>query len=221
MNSDPKSAVILGAGSHARLLSRFLTHSGYDVRGHVANAEPDDGLTWLGRDEELEQRLSERDLVFNGIGSTRDTTIRKSAFLRALTSGARFGSYVHPMSIVDDDATFNHTAQVLAGAIIQPGSTIGRNVLINTGAIVEHDVIVGDHCHIAPGACLCGGVNVQDGAHIGAGALVLQNVRIGKDVVIGAGAVVLNDVSDREVMAGNPARRIPRLETTPTKADPM
>jgi sugar O-acyltransferase (sialic acid O-acetyltransferase NeuD family) len=211
---DGASAVILGAGSHAQMLSRFLGRIGYDIRGYIANAEPDEGLTWLGRDVDLKGLLTSQDLVFNGIGSIRDTTSRKSAFLDAQSVGARFGSFVHTTSIVDVEANIQEAAQILAGAIIQPSSTIGANVLINTGAIIEHDVVVGDHCHIAPGVCLCGGVNIQSGAHIGAGALVLQNVCIGKDVVIGAGAVIRRDVPDHAVMVGNPARQIPRPTTS-------
>jgi len=206
---DGAAAVILGAGSHAQMLSRFLGRIGYDIRGYITNAEPDEGLTWLGRDVDLKGLLTSQDLVFNGIGSIRDTTARKSAFLAAKSVGARFGSFFHTTSIVDVDANLQEAAQVLAGVIIQPSSTIGSNVLINTGAIIEHDVIVGDHCHIAPGVCLCGGVNVQSGAHIGAGALVLQDICIGKDVVIGAGAVIRRDVPDHTVMVGNPARQIP------------
>ena len=46
---------------------------------------------------------------------------------------------------------------------------------------------------------------------IGAGTVILNNVRIGNGAVIGANSVVTKDVKDNEVVAGNPAKVIKKV----------
>ena len=45
-------------------------------------------------------------------------------------------------------------------------------------------------------------------AWIGANAIILPNVNIGKCSIVGSGAVVTKSVSDYEIVAGNPAKKI-------------
>lgn len=47
---------------------------------------------------------------------------------------------------------------------------------------------------------------ICDGASLGAGVVVCPGVRIGAGAMVGAGAVVSKDVSEKEVVVGNPAR---------------
>jgi len=46
---------------------------------------------------------------------------------------------------------------------------------------------------------------------IGSGSFILKGVRIGNESIIGAGSIVTNDVSDGEIVAGNPARSVGRI----------
>jgi acetyltransferase-like isoleucine patch superfamily enzyme len=51
---------------------------------------------------------------------------------------------------------------------------------------------------------------VERGASIGSGAVVLGGLRIGAGALVGAGAVVTKDVAPGAVVAGVPARVLPR-----------
>lgn len=51
---------------------------------------------------------------------------------------------------------------------------------------------------------------VESRASIGSGALVLGGVRVGAGAIVGAGAVVTRDVAPGAVVAGVPARVLPR-----------
>jgi UDP-2-acetamido-3-amino-2,3-dideoxy-glucuronate N-acetyltransferase len=51
---------------------------------------------------------------------------------------------------------------------------------------------------------------VERGAAIGSGADILGGLRIGPDSLVGARAVITRNVEPGEVVAGNPARRLPR-----------
>lgn len=51
------------------------------------------------------------------------------------------------------------------------------------------------------------GLIIEDDSWIGAGAIILSSVnRIGKGAIVGAGAVVRLDVSDFDIVMGNPAQ---------------
>lgn len=57
-----------------------------------------------------------------------------------------------------------------------------------------------------------GPIHIKEGAWIGSGAIVLRGVTIGRHSVVGAGSVVTRDVGDFEIVAGNPARSIKKIQ---------
>jgi UDP-2-acetamido-3-amino-2,3-dideoxy-glucuronate N-acetyltransferase len=54
---------------------------------------------------------------------------------------------------------------------------------------------------------------VERGASLGSGAVIMGGIRIGAGALVGAGAVVTKDVEAGAVVAGNPARLLPRPAT--------
>jgi serine O-acetyltransferase len=84
------------------------------------------------------------------------------------------------------------------GIVIHAHARIGRDVVISPG------VVIGGRSGL-PGAPVIG-----DGVKIGAGAKILGPIRIGAGALVGANAVVIHDVQDGDVVAGVPARSLPR-----------
>lgn len=211
-----RQIVILGGGGHARVLVstlRRLQAAGggeFGPKGYTApNADPDwpfPEFSHLGDDSTLATLDRAAFLLINGVGSTRNTTVRARLFQQAKALGFSFASVLDPSALIDPSVSLGEGVQVLARVVLQNGTALGDNVIINTGAIVDHDCRVGRDCHIAPGVVLSGGVSVGDGTHIGTGATVTQGVRIGRNVTVGAGAVVVGDLPDGVVAFGVPAR---------------
>jgi UDP-2-acetamido-3-amino-2,3-dideoxy-glucuronate N-acetyltransferase len=54
---------------------------------------------------------------------------------------------------------------------------------------------------------------VERGASLGSGAVIMGGIRIGAGALVGAGAVVTKDVEAGAIVAGNPARLLPRPAT--------
>jgi sugar O-acyltransferase (sialic acid O-acetyltransferase NeuD family) len=146
--------------------------------------------------------------LVNGVGSVASTSRRQNVYDRFTREGYRFAAVVHPSAIVALEMQLGDGVQILAGAVLQPGSVIGSNAVINTGAIVDHDCALGAHVHISPRAVLSGGVRVGAGAHIGTGASVIQGISIGAGSIVGAGAVVVSDVPSGVTTLGVPAKVI-------------
>lgn len=203
--------IVLGAGGHAKVLIEALLRSSRVIAG-IVDANPQLvggdllGVPVLGADDVVEGfRPAEVQLV-NGLGSVGAVNRRQLLFEKFKPMGYTFATVIHPCAVIASDVTLGEGAQVMAGAVIQPGCRIGIDTIINTRASVDHDCAIGDHVHISPGATLSGAVTVGARCHIGTGATVIQGISIGADCLVAAGAVVVRHVADGTKVRGVPAR---------------
>ncbi len=206
-----KPVIVLGAGGHAKVLIAALRRLKAEILG-ATDADPKRQGTAvldvivLGDDSAVSAHAPDKVLLVNGLGSTESTAARRALYETFAKRGYRFATVLDPLALIAGSVEIGDGAQILAGAVLQPGARIGTNVIINTRAAIDHDCVIGAHAHIAPGATLSGGVRVGDGAHIGTGASIIQNVRLGTNSVVGAGAAVVADVADGATVVGVPAR---------------
>ena len=63
-----------------------------------------------------------------------------------------------------------------------------------------------------PGAVIGGNAVIGDYVSIGLNATVMPKVQIEEGAYIGAGAVVMNDVKKNDVVVGNPAKFLKKIE---------
>lgn len=205
--------LIIGAGGHARVLIEAVLASGTPIAG-IVDIDPVlkgkivQGVPVLGGDAVVDNFPSGEFRLVNGIGSIRDTRRRRELFERFSARGYFFATVVHPAAVVASDAVLYEGAQIMAGAIIQPGCRIGQNSIINTKASADHDCQIGAHVHVAPGVTLSGDVRIGDHAHVGTGATVIQGVVIGAGSLVAAGAVVVRDVAAGAWVMGLPAKEV-------------
>jgi carbonic anhydrase/acetyltransferase-like protein (isoleucine patch superfamily) len=159
--------VILGAGGHARVLASILGMRGLPHR--------------CGGEDEV----GEGDWAVIGVGNLQTRMEMYAQFSRVIMN------VIHPSAIVMSSIGDSSAAQIMAGAIIQPGCHIGANTLINTRAVIDHDSYIEPHCHVAPGAVLCGGVRLGEGSFVGAGATIIQGVSLEPGTFVPAGTLVV------------------------------
>lgn len=203
--------IVLGAGKHAKVVIDILRIQSVNVLG-ITDIDPGKlkekvyGVKVIGNDDALQFYLPDSVQLVNGLGSVGSTILRKQLYNHFKSQGYSFASVIHPSAVIAFDVEISEGVQVMAGAIIQPGSYIGKNTIINTKASVDHDCIIGSHVHLAPGVTLSGDVQVGDGVHIGTGATVIQGIRIGQNSLVGAGSLVVKDVPEGATVIGVPAR---------------
>lgn len=201
--------IVLGAGGHAKVLIDAL--EGAEIVG-LTDRDPAKaglrvlGVPVLGGDDVLSVYPPDKVQLVNGLGSVRAGAQRQALFVLYKSMGYRFATVVHRSAVIAREVALGEGAQVMAGAVLQPGCVIGDNTLINTRAAIDHDCRIGNHVHIAPGAVLSGDVTVEDQAHVGVGATVIQGMRIGGGATVGAGAVVVHGVKSGATVTGVPAR---------------
>ena len=125
--------------------------------------------------------------------------IGENSFLHAPLAGAAFdqisiGSGVYINS--------NLLAMARGGITIEDDVQIAANVQLLTNNHDPYDRQI----------LTCKPIVIKKGAWIGAGATILPGVTIGKHAIVGAASVVTRDVGDYEVVVGNPARLVRKLE---------
>jgi len=110
----------------------------------------------------------------------------------------------------------------LADCKISSHTFICEGVSIGNGVFVGHSVtFIND---LYPRAITASGqlqteadwavekTRVEDGASIGSGTTLLCGITIGKEAIVGAGSVVTKSVPAGEIWAGNPAKRIRKVD---------
>ena len=221
--ADRGDVILLGAGGHARSLLGLMEAKKVRVMGCIAPAPPagdwPEDCPWLGNDTVLGTLDPSQVVLVNGLGSVKSTALRRELFEAVHARGFRLPTLVHPSVILAGDTGLHEGAQILAGAILQPGVIVGENALLNTGCIVDHNCVIGAHAHVAPGVTISGDVFVGIGAHIGTAAVVIQGVRIADGAIVGAGAVVTKDVAPGAMVVGSPAR--PMVDLRANQQDAM
>jgi dTDP-4-amino-4,6-dideoxygalactose transaminase len=154
-------SVILGGGSHARMLGARL---GCDVIP-LANLEQ--------QEAEVLESVGAKEVVI-GIGDNAKRKVVVEAY-----HGVVRWAHAQDLRTSDDGVTvkIGEGTVVMSGARINVGAIIGRFCIINTNAVVEHDCVVEDFCHVAPGAILCGGCVIREGTMVGANATLTPCVQ--------------------------------------------
>ncbi|NJK91158.1 MAG: hypothetical protein HC904_04570 [Blastochloris sp.] len=204
-------SLLLGGGSHARVLLSVLKEAGSGTVDGVVDPDPGVAqilqLPYLGDDGQLEglKRAGFCQFLL-GLGSTQSCGLREKLYLEAVKWGLVPMSLRHPAAWVSDEVSLGEGSQILTRAVLNGAVKLGDNVLVNTAAVIEHDCRIGDHSHVATGAILCGGVQVGRAVHIGAGAVIRQGLSLGDRCVVAAGAVVVKSVPPETCVMGVPAR---------------
>jgi UDP-perosamine 4-acetyltransferase len=201
--------ILVGGGGHAKVLVSTLRLLHREILGFV-DIEPAPtqllGISHLGDDAAVFLHPPAKVRLINAIGSTGSTSLRRVLHDKFRDKGYIFETLIHPSAIIAPEVQIDDGVQVMAGAIVQPGSHLGVNAIINTGARIDHDCTVGAHAHVAPGATLSGEVRIGEGAHVGTGASIIQGIMVGAASLIGAGAVVIDNVPAGETVVGIPAK---------------
>ena len=193
--------IVLGSGGHARVLIDALLLNSVKLLG-TTDVVPKNmsllGVSYLGDDDVVERYSPNEVCLVNGVGSISQPYLREKLFKKFKNLGYKFINVIHPFAVIAADVRLGEGVQVMAGAVLQPGSVIGDNVIVNTNASVDHDCRIGQHVHLAPGVVVCGNVCVEELGHVGAGAKILQSVRVGAHALVSASTLVKSDIKDSE-----------------------
>lgn len=133
------------------------------------------------------------------------TTARADWIGQMESRGFGFATLVHPSSQVSRRTALGPGVSVDAGTVLAGFSRIGSHVRIGRRVALGHHLEIGTFSTIHPGAIVSGNCRIGARVMVGTGAVIIDGVTVGDGAVIAAGAVVTKDVSQRTLVAGNPA----------------
>jgi acetyltransferase EpsM len=123
---------------------------------------------------------------------------------------SRFGTFVHPSSIVTKSATIGVGSAVLANCVINPNVVIGNHCTIHSNTLVGHDSKMGDYNFIAAHTAIGSNNRIGQANFFGLKSSLNNKVEIGDECFIGMAANVLKNVESLQMVVGNPARQVER-----------
>lgn len=213
--------VLVGAGAHGRgtveiLKARRAAGLGApEVIGFVDDnparqGSTIDGHPVLGTVEWLIAHAHQGVVAILAIAAARPKQVLAE---RLELAGVAFTTAIHPSLQAASGVSFGDGAIVNAGVSIAFDTFVGRHTTINLGATIGHDVTIGDFATIAPGVNVTGKVAIGEGVEIQTNATIVPGLKLGAWSKVGPGSVVLRDVEPGESVFGNPARRVPAVDS--------
>ena len=197
---ETKPIIIIGAGGHAKVVYDSLIECQRRVLGFISpNQEKDTSfcdLKIIGNDNAVSQYNPLDVDLANGIGFMHNNQNRFNIAKRMRDDGYTFTTIIHPSAIIGTNVELEEGVQIMAGAVVQPGTKIGKDTIINTGVILDHDCHIEKNCHLATGVVCSGNIKIKENTFIGAGSVIIQDISVGKNCMVAAGSVVFQNLEN-------------------------
>lgn len=118
----------------------------------------------------------------------------------------RFLSFIHPSAYVAKSAKLGVGHIILANCAINNNVVIGDFNTMNTNSLIGHDTIIGDNNFMAAHTCIGSGLKIGNGNFTGLNCSIKNFVEIGDYNLIGMASNVVKNVTDGNILVGNPAK---------------
>lgn len=118
----------------------------------------------------------------------------------------RFLSFVHPTAFVSKSAVLGKANIILANCAINCNAVLGDFNTLQTNSLIGHDTVLGNNNFLAAHTCIGSGLKIGNGNFTGLNCSMKNFVQIGDYNLIGMASNVVKDVTDGNVMVGNPAK---------------
>ena len=208
-----KELVILGAGSHARILLDVCFDAEIPVRGLLDDGIPTGskvlGMPVIGGFDEIKDRsfLDAFDIIV-GIGGSQDGRRKWSSQVMSL--GGRLRTVAHPSSAISRFADIGDGCFIWQHATVMHDARIGQFAVIGCNSSIGDNCVVEDNVFIAGGCQINGRVEIEEDAYIGTGSVISPGCRIGRRSVLGLNSTVTRDIPPACLCVGPAAKIVSR-----------
>ena len=118
----------------------------------------------------------------------------------------RFLSFRHPSAYVAKSAQLGQANIILANCAINNNVVMGNYNTMQTGSLIGHDTHIGNNNFIAAHTCIGSNLKIGNGNFTGLNCSIKNFVVMGDYDLIGMASNVGKDVSDGNILIGNPAK---------------
>ena len=123
----------------------------------------------------------------------------------------KFTNFIHPSVMLAKSAIIGTGNVLLANVVVNSNAKIGNFNTVNSGTLLGHDIIIGNNNYFAGQVCVGSGLTIGDMNFIGLNTSIRNGIEIGNINIVGMASNITKNVSDRNVLYGNPAIIKPQL----------
>ena len=141
-----------------------------------------------------------------------DVIRERTDLLYALNIPAeKFMTFIHPSVMLARSVKMGYGNVLLANVVVNCNANIGNFNTVNSGALLGHDIVIGNNNYFAGHVCVGSGLKIGDMNFIGLSSSIRNGISIGSGNVVGMASNITKDVTDNNVLYGNPAITKPKL----------
>ena len=123
----------------------------------------------------------------------------------------KFATFIHPSVMVAKSAKIGYGNVFLSNVVVNCNAVIGNFNTVNSGTLLGHDIVIGNNNYFAGQVCVGSGLKIGNMNFIGLNSSIRNGITIGDGNVVGMASNITKDVTDNNVLYGNPAIVKPKL----------
>ena len=123
----------------------------------------------------------------------------------------KFFNFIHPSVMLSKSATLGIGNVLLANVVVNCNAVLGNFNTVNSGTLLGHDITIGNNNYFAGQVCVGSGLTIGNENFIGLNTSIRNGITIGNNNIVGMSSNITKDVSDNNILYGNPAVIKPQL----------
>lgn len=123
----------------------------------------------------------------------------------------KFANFIHPSVMIARSAKIGQGNVLLANVVINCNAKIGNFNTVNSGTLLGHDIEIGNNNYLAGQVCVGSGLKIGNENFIGLNSSLRNGISFGNNNIVGMSSNITKNVSDNNILYGNPAIIKPQL----------
>ena len=123
----------------------------------------------------------------------------------------KFTNFIHPSVMLSRSAQIGCGNVLLANTVVNSNVVIGNFNTVNSGVLLGHDIKIGNNNFFAGQVCVGSGLSIGNMNFFGLNTSIRNGVYIGNNNVVGMASNITKDITDGNILYGNPASIKPKL----------
>lgn len=123
----------------------------------------------------------------------------------------KFWNFIHPSVMLAKSAVLGYGNILLANVVVNCNAILGNFNTVNSGTLLGHDIKIGNNNYFAGQVCIGSGLTIGNENFIGLNTSMRNGISIGNNNIAGMSSNITKDVTNNNVLYGNPAKVQPQL----------
>lgn len=123
----------------------------------------------------------------------------------------KFCNFIHPSVMLARSAKIGNGNVLLANVVVNCNAVLGNFNTVNSGTLLGHDIVIGNNNYFAGQVCVGSGLMVGNENFFGLNTSIRNGIKVGDNNIVGMASNITKDVTNNNILYGNPAIIKPRL----------